>query len=110
MATNRTVSATLTNSLVDIYQVPEHKLAEVLLIYVKNTSGSNGSYTLTYYDNSETASLNILDATSIASKDVFKFGGPSNEFLVVESGDKIQASGTQAGTIFVTVVEHNTNR
>jgi hypothetical protein len=110
MATKRTAITTLTGSLTDIYEVPTHKLAEVQLIYVTNTSGSTGSYTVTYYDNSTTTSIHFLNGSTIASKENFKFGGPFNEILILEEGDKIQASGTQSGSIFVTVLEHNTNR
>lgn len=110
MATKRTIAHTVTGTLSDTYQVPVHKLAEVSLLYVKNTAGSTGSYTLTYYDASETASIKILDGTNIASKEVFQFGGPPNEYLILEEGDKIQVSGTTAGSIFVTLTEHNTNR
>lgn len=110
MATKQTVAKALTGTLTDIYTVPDHRLAELHLAYVKNTSGSTGSYTLTYYDSSDTASISILSSTSIAAKASFQFGGPPGECLILEEGDKIQASGTQAGSIFVTVVEHNTNR
>jgi hypothetical protein len=110
MATKRTIAHTITGTLADTYQVPEHKLAEIQLMYVKNTGGSTGSYTLTYYDDSETASINILDNTTIASKESFQFGGPPGECLILEENDKIQVSGTTAGSIFITVTEHNSNR
>tara|TARA_E500000318_G_C3394326_1_gene147230 strand:+ start:30 stop:362 length:333 start_codon:yes stop_codon:yes gene_type:complete len=110
MATKRSIGKALTSSLVDIYQVPDHKLAEWVLIYVTNTSGSNGNYTITYYDNSASASLSILNAFQISSKNFLQIGGDIHTFIMMEEGDKIQASGTQDGTVLVSVIEHNTNR
>jgi len=110
MATKRSVGKALTSSLVDIYEVPDHKLAEWMLVYITNTSGSNGDYTLTYYDDSASASLPILDDFQISSKEYLQIGGEAQTFIMMEEGDKIQASGTQAGTILVSVIEHNTNR
>jgi len=110
MATKRSTGKTLTTTLTDIYEVPDHKLAEWVLVYITNTSGSNGTYTLSYYDSSESATLNVLDGYSISSKEFFQIGGEFNEFILMEEGDKIQASGTQNGTIIVSVIEHNTNR
>ena len=110
MATKRSTGKALTGTLTDIYEVPDHKLAEWVLVYITNTSGSNGTYTLSYYDASENATLDVLNAYSISSKEFFQIGGEFNEFIVMEEGDKIQASGTQDGTILVSVIEHNTNR
>ena len=114
MATKRSAGKALTNTLTDIYEVPDHKLAEWVLVYITNTSGSNGTYTLSYYDASGNsgagATLNVLDGYTISSKEFFQIGGKFNEFILMEEGDKIQASGTQNGTILVSVIEHNTNR
>jgi hypothetical protein len=110
MATKRSTGKALTSTLTDIYVVPDHKLAEWVLVYITNTSGSNGTYTLSYYDASESATLDVLNTYSISSKEFFQIGGEFNEFIIMEAGDKIQASGTQNGTILVSVIEHNTNR
>tara|TARA_S200002703_G_scaffold148203_1_gene144691 strand:+ start:270 stop:602 length:333 start_codon:yes stop_codon:yes gene_type:complete len=110
MATKRSLGKSLTSSLVDIYEVPDHRLAEWVLVFITNTSGSNGNYTLTYYDDSESASLPILDGFQISSKEYLQIGGEAQTFIMMEEGDKIQASGTQAGTILVSIIEHNTNR
>lgn len=107
MATKKSTGAALTGTLTDIYEVPANKRAEWILVYITNTSGSNGTYTLSYYDASASATLPVLDTYTISSKSFFQIGGQYNEFIMMEAGDKIQASGTQAGTILVSVIEHN---
>ena len=107
MTTKRSTGKALTTSLVDIYEVPANKRSEWILVYITNTSGSNGSYTLKYYDASESATLSVLDGYTISAKSFFQIGGQYNEFIMMEAGDKIQASGTQAGTILVSVLESN---
>lgn len=107
MATKRSVGAALTTTLTDIYEVPANKRAEWILVYVTNTSGSTENFNVTYYDASQTASLPILNAYSLAAKEFFQIGGQYNEFIMMEAGDKIQASATSSATILVSVIEHN---
>ena len=107
MATKRSVGALLTTSLTDIYEVPANKRAEWLLVYITNTAGSTESVTITYYDDSKTASLPVLDGYSLSAKEFFQLGGQYNEFIMMEAGDKIQASATSPATILISVVEHN---
>ena len=107
MTTKRSVGAALTTTLTDIYEVPANKRAEWILVYVTNTAGSTETVTLTYYDSSESASLPVLDGYSLSSKQFFQIGGQYNEFIMMEAGDKIQASATAAATILVSVIEHN---
>jgi len=107
MATKRSVGAVLTASLTDIYEVPANKRAEWILVYITNTSGSTETVNLTYYDASETASLPVLSGYSISAKDFFQIGGQYNEFIMMEAGDKIQASASASATILVSVIEQN---
>lgn len=107
MATKRSVGKSLTTTLTDIYEVPANKRAEWLLVYIANTSGSTENVTVTYYDASQTASLPILDGYSLSAKGFFQIGGQYNEFIMMEAGDKIQASATSTSTIFISVIEHN---
>jgi hypothetical protein len=107
MATKRSLGKALTTSLTDIYEVPANKRAEWLLVYITNTAGSTETVTVTYYDASETASLPVLDAYSLSAKEFFQLGGNYNEFIMMEAGDKIQASATANATILVSVLEHN---
>jgi hypothetical protein len=107
MATKRSVGAALTTTLTDIYEVPANKRAEWILVYITNTAGSSENVTVTYYDASQSASLPILAGYSLSSKEFFQLGGQYNEFIMMEAGDKIQASATSSATILVSVIEHN---
>lgn len=110
MATKVSRGAVLTTSLQDIYEVPEHKEAHWVLMYITNTSGSNETVTVNFYDASETATLPILSGYSISSKDFFEIGGQFNEFIYMNTGDKITASATDSMTMLVSIIEHNSNR
>jgi len=107
MATKRSIGAALTTTLTDIYEVPANKRAEWILVYVTNTSGSTETFSVTYYDASQTASLPVLSGYSLSSKEFFQIGGQYNEFIMMEAGDKIQASATSDATILISVIEHN---
>ena len=107
MTTKRSVGAALTTTLTDIYEVPANKRAEWILVYITNTSGSTETFTLTYYDASASASLPVLDGYSLSAKEFFQIGGQYNEFIMMEAGDKIQASATASSTILISVIEHN---
>jgi len=110
MATKVSSGAVLTTSLQDIYEVPEHKEAHWVLMYIVNTSGSNASATVNFYDASETATLPLLSGYTISSKDFFQIGGQFNEFIYMNTGDKITASATHSMTMLVSIIEHNSNR
>jgi hypothetical protein len=71
----KSFGAALTGTIATIYTVPSSKKAEWVLAYITNTSGSNGSVTLQYYDASEAATLAILDTYAISSKEFFQIGG-----------------------------------
>ena len=107
MATKRSVGTALSSSLTDIYEVPANRRAEWVLLFLTNTSGSTETFNVTYYNKAADASLPILDGKSLSSKEVFQMGGGYNEFVMLEAGDKIQASSTHAATILISVIEHN---
>lgn len=107
MATKRSVGKSLTSTLTDVYEVPANRRSEWILVYITNTAGSNETVDVVYYDASEAASLPILDDYTIGSKEFFQIGGQYNEFIMMEAGDKIQASATAAATILISVIEHN---
>jgi len=110
MATKVSRGAALTGTLQDVYEVPEHKEAHWVLMYISNTSGSNGTVDVNFYDASETATLPILSGYTITSKDFFQIGGQFNEFIYMNAGDKITASSTQPMTMMVSIIEYNSNR
>lgn len=110
MATKITAGAALTGTLQTIYTVPDYKEADWVLMYITNTSGSNGTVTVNYYNAETSTTLPVLDGYTISAKDFFNIGGKFNEFIYLKSGDYIQASSTQTMTLLVSVIENNSNR
>ena len=104
---NKSAGAALTATLADVYEVPAGKRSRWVLMYVTNTSGSNGTVDVKFYDSSATATLSVLEDYTISAKDFLQVGGEVNAFIMMEAGDKIQASATQDMTILVSVIEEN---
>ena len=103
----KSFGAALTGTPATIYTVPTGKKAEWVLLYIKNTSGSNGTVELDFYDASASATLSILDGYAISSKEFFQIGGPVNAFIMMGEGDSISASASQAMTLLISVIESN---
>jgi hypothetical protein len=110
MATKRSFGTALTSTEQVIYTVPDYREAHWVLLYITNTSGSNGNVTVSYYDDSETATLPILSGYTITAKEFFNIGGEFNEFIYMDTGDQIKASATQDMTMLVSIIEYNSNR
>lgn len=103
----KSFGAALTGTIATVYTVPSSKKAEWVLVYLTNTSGSNGTVTLQYYNAAADATLPILDGYAISSKEFFQIGGNVNEFILIRAGDQIKASATQTMTILISVIESN---
>jgi len=101
----KSFGAVLTSSSQDIYEVPAGKDSQWVLMYITNTSGSNGNVQVDYYDASETTSFAILEGYTITSKAFFQLGGGTNEFILMREGDKISAEATQQMTLLISVIE-----
>jgi len=104
---NKSAGAALTGTLTDIYTVPNGKRARWVLMYLTNTSGSNGTVDVKFYDSSASATLSVLEDYTISSKDFLQVGGEVNAFIMMEQGDKIQASSTQTMSLLVSFIEEN---
>lgn len=103
----KSFGAVLTGTAATIYTVPTGKKAEWVLMYLTNTSGSNGTVSVDFVDDSASATLPILDGYSVSSKEFFQIGGGFNEFIMMEEGDSFSASATQTMTMLVSVIEFN---
>lgn len=103
----KSFGAALTGTIATIYTVPSSKKSEWVLAYITNTSGSNGTVTVQYYDASADSTLAILDGYTISSKEFFQIGGNVNEFILMRAGDQIKASATHAMTLLISVIESN---
>lgn len=94
-----------TASLQTIYQVPNGKKAEWRMLWVSNTSGSNGAFTVTYYNKANNATMFFFDGHALSSKDFFQIGGKEHEFVIMHEGDYIQISSTQDMSAVVSTIE-----
>jgi len=105
----KTYGAVLTGTSQTLYTVPAGKSAQWVLMYITNTSGSNGNVEVDFYDASASATLTILEGKSLSSNDFFKVGGEPNAFIMMAEGDKIIAScaTNNAVTLLVSVIESN---
>ena len=107
MSIKKSFGASLTGASQDIYEVPAGKRAHWVLMYVSNTSGSNGNCDVDFYDASAAGTLPVLDTYTVTAKQYFQIGGDYNSFITMEEGDKISASATQTMTILLSVIEEN---
>lgn len=92
-------------TLQTIYQVPNGKRTEWCMLWVSNTSGSNGAFTISYYNKAADATMLFFNDHALSSKDFFHIGGSQNEFVVMHEGDYIQMSSTQDMSAVVSVIE-----
>lgn len=92
-----------------IYQVPDGKRAEWVILYATNVIGSTSNFDVDYYDASENSTLEILDGYSLSSNDFFKIGGEYHAFIAMYEGDKIigRAAANNDITLLVSVIEYN---
>ena len=98
---------TTTTNLQTIYTVPNGKKTEWRMLWISNISGSNGTFSVTYYNKANDATLSFFDAHSLSSKDFFQIGCAEFEFVMMSEGDYIQVKGSQPMTAVVSVVEYN---
>lgn len=113
MATKRTFGASgIDDTTVTLYTVPDHKIAEWVLLYVSNPGENNDDFHLEFYDASEDSTIIILDEYRIDRKDFFRIGGEPFAFVMMEEGDQIKAFGDNNSnfSVLVSVIEHNSNR
>ena len=97
----------LTGTLQDVYEVPTTKHTQWVLLYISNTSGSNGTVDLNFYDASESVTLPVLSGYTITAKAFFQIGEKVNSFIRMEAGDKVTASSTQTMTLLMSVIEED---
>lgn len=94
-----------TPTLQTIYTVPNGKKAEWCMLWVSNISGSNGAFTISYYNKAADATLLFFSDHVLSAKDFFQIGGAQNEFIVMYEGDYIQMSSTQDMSAVVSIIE-----
>lgn len=97
----------LTSSFQTIYTVPVNKKAELVLVFVSNTSGSNGNFDLQIYNAATSATLSAFSGYTVTSKEYFEIGGQPNQFVALSAGDYLQLKSTVDMTAIVSIVESN---
>jgi hypothetical protein len=97
----------LTSTSTTYYTVPNGKKAEWTLLYIMNTSGSNETVSVDFYDASTDSTLPILDSFQISSKDFLRLGGGTTDFIMLDEGDQIKADSNHACSILISVIEYN---
>ena len=97
----------LTSTLQTIYTVPAGKSGELVLVFVSNTSGSNGNFDLTVYNAATATTLTMFNDYTVTGKQFFEIGGQPNQYVMLNEGDYIQMSASQSMTAFVNIIEHN---
>lgn len=83
-----------------IYTVPTGYYAKWSLLYALNGTGSSKHLTVTWYDASAGASINILYQYTVNSKEFFKIG--DGNYMVLEEGDYVTVT-SEAGSTFTTI-------
>lgn len=83
-----------------IYTVPVGYFAKWNLLYVLNGSGSTKHITVTWYDASAGANINILYQYNVNSKEFLKIDGGA--YMVMEEGDYVTVT-SEAGSTYTTI-------
>lgn len=96
-----------TTSLQTIYTVPDGALSHWVMMWVSNTSGSNATITVTYYNKELNTTFNFFDGYTVSAKNFFDIGGQFNEFVHMSEGDYIQVSSTQPCTFLISLLEYD---
>ena len=103
----KSYGAVLTGTSQTLYTVPNGKSAQWVLMYITNTSGSNGNVEVDYYNAEQDSTFSILEGYTITAKDLFQIGGTINAFIMMREGDSISALATQQMTMLVSLIEEN---
>ena len=97
----------LTTSYTTIYEVPQGKKAEWVLLYVVNDSGSTSGFSVRKYNAQSATNIQIFDDKSLSDGEFFKIGGGYNEFIMLAEGDKVEALDGGGMTLLMSVIEYN---
>ena len=93
------------NAVETVYTCPPNCCAEVVFIHIVNCSVTTNTVTVEWYIATDTSAANILSTKSLTSTSSHVSLNDIN--LVLQSGDRIQVTPTNSGSIdtIVTVTE-----
>jgi hypothetical protein len=103
----KTYGAVLTGTPQTVYTVPAGKSAQWVLLYITNTSGSNGNVEVDYYSAAQDSTFSVLEGYTVTGKDFLQIGGTINSFIMMREGDSISAFSTQQMTMLMSFIEEN---
>ena len=104
VATNLTAGATTA-----VYTVPKGCKAIATLLFLSNHTGSSKAITASWYDHSDTTTVDIVASKSLGSKDYIQF---SNGRMVMDEYDELRCTpeaGATMSVIFTVEIHQNTS-
>lgn len=107
MSIRKSYGKVLTGTSQTVYTVPQGKRTQWVLMYITNTSGSNGTVEVDYYNAEQDVTFSVLEGFAVTSKQFFQIGGEINAFIMMQEGDSISAFATQPMTMLVSLIEEN---
>jgi hypothetical protein len=103
----RTYAKEGTTTFQTLYTVPEGARTELVMLWISNVSGSNGTVSVNYYNAATATTIKILDTYTVSSKTFFRVGGEINTFLIMAENDYIQIKSSQPSTFIASVIEYD---
>ena len=107
MSIRKSYGKVLTGTSQTVYTVPQGKRTQWVLMYITNTSGSNGTVEVDYYNAEQATTFSVLEGFTVTAKQFFQIGGEVNAFIMMQEGDSISALATQPMTMLVSLIEEN---
>lgn len=107
MSIRKSYGKVLTGTSQTVYTVPQGKRTQWVLMYITNTSGSNGTVEVDYYNAEQDVTFSVLEGFTVTAKQFFQIGGEVNAFIMMQEGDSISAFATQPMTMLVSLIEEN---
>ena len=97
----------LTNVLV--YEVPRNKTAEMVMLWITNTAGTNKTIEVSFYNAATDTTLVFLDGFVVNTNEFTQIGGEANTFVMLDEGDKLMAKGEANSDfkVIASLIENN---
>lgn len=89
----KNLTAGVSNTL---FTVPTGYEARVGMVFITNNTGSTKSISATWWNNG--VAIQFAAAKSLGTKEVLKFGGGYNDFMLMEEGDYMTMTPEAAST------------
>ena len=97
---NRTVALELTTSNQDIYTVPANYEAEIDNIFISNSSSSNVTFSLDWYDSQSTTFYTMAETVELLGNSMLQI---NDDPLWLFKGDKLRGLASTGSAVTITV-------